>query len=369
MTARGLETLGGSGMRRLLLSRKAVSTTVLVLFLVAGGLVATIGLAAASGRSLTVSPSDNLQSSQPVAVTGTGFTHRSLGAVLECNLTQGEPLYSFTFHGVPQTVPVGCTRPKRTRTSASGVLGPLSLDVVTGTLGAADAGTDSAGNPASVDSALYPCPPTTAQIAAGASCVIEFRDNRGQVATTPVSFFDQGGTTTTVTPCELPVTGIGTNPNLTPPGTPTLTMSPGACLVGGTVVSLTGSGDVANSVGSFLECNSDPDQPTVDLLGHPIPVSCSNPIAQTPGPGLVTTLSNGGLGPYDFTIVQGVVGPPSAPTACTTDSSGGSPIADAADYPCPPTPAQVAAGDICLIDFHDAGGDVVSVPIYFASSP
>jgi hypothetical protein len=360
-------------MRRLLIGGKAFTATGLVLFLVAGGLVATVGLAAASGRTITVSPSSDLQPGQQVTLRGKGFARLSLGAILECNITPGEPVYAFILHGDSQTVPVGCTSPRRKRTSSRGVLGPVNLTVETGTLGAADPGMDSAGNQAATDSALYPCPPTADQIATGGSCVFESSDNRGQLATIPVTFFTSGGTTSTTTTTQVgcdpsPVTVTGTNPSLTPPGTPTLTVNPGTCLVGGTIVSLTGSGYVANSLGLSFECNSDPDQPTVDIGGGSIPVSCSNPYT-APGTDLITTSSTGALGPAPFTVIQGVVGPPCDPNACTTDSSGGSPTADAADYPCPPTPAQVAKGDHCEIVVGDAGGDSVEVPISYDTLP
>jgi hypothetical protein len=51
---------------------------------------------------------------------------------------------------------------------------------------------------------------------------------------------------------------------------------------------------------------------------------------------------------------------------CTgTDSTGGNPYTDAAGYPCPPTAAQQAAGDTCVIAVGDTGGDQVTVPISF----
>jgi hypothetical protein len=40
-------------------------------------------------------------------------------------------------------------------------------------------------------------------------------------------------------------------------------------------------------------------------------------------------------------------------------------MSDAVKYPCPPTPAQVAAGATCTLSFGDESGDQVSVNIGF----
>ena len=42
-----------------------------------------------------------------------------------------------------------------------------------------------------------------------------------------------------------------------------------------------------------------------------------------------------------------------------------SPYTDAAEYPCPPTAAEQAAGDVCVISVSDTGGDRITVPISF----
>ena len=44
-------------------------------------------------------------------------------------------------------------------------------------------------------------------------------------------------------------------------------------------------------------------------------------------------------------------------------------MSDAAAFPCPPTPAQVAAGNLCEITFTDAAGSATSTPIAFVASP
>ena len=76
------------------------------------------------------------------------------------------------------------------------------------------------------------------------------------------------------------------------------------------------------------------------------------------------------------TIIYGVTGPPCGkpayaltPTCPTADSSGGDPATDAANYPCPPTAAQIAAGDVCTLSFGDSGprrgGQTQTVPISY----
>ncbi|MGH9017114.1 MAG: hypothetical protein ACRDY1_05125 [Acidimicrobiales bacterium] len=169
-------------------------------------------------------------------------------------------------------------------------------------------------------------------------------------------------TTTTTQPCAAQsVTATG--------GSATMTADPGTCIVDGTVVSLTGSGFTSGSVGTFLECSSDANQPTVMFEGSPIPISCTNPLSTNNGPGITTVSSTGTIGPVNFKVATGTVGPPCGPNECAgvsaTDSSGGSPFTDAANYPCPPTPAQVTAGDSCQILFGDLANDAVEVDLQF----
>ncbi|MGH9018224.1 MAG: hypothetical protein ACRDY1_10805, partial [Acidimicrobiales bacterium] len=311
-----------------------------------------------------------------VHVSGTGFAHRTRGALLECNLLSGQPTTTVSIASVSRSVPVGCTEPAAVRTSSSGTLGPRSFTIQVGTLGSWESGIDSAGNPSTLDSAGFPCPPTAAQQSEGDACGIVYIE-RNLSLTRSISFRSATGPTTTTTvtsttvpvstttqPCDpVPATATATS------GSGTLTVDPGTCLVNGGVVSLTGSGFADDSPGTFQECNNDPNQPTVSFDGNPIPVSCTNPLSSTQGPGVVETSSTGDLGPSDFTVDTGTVGPPCGPSQCTgasaTDSSGGNPVTDAAAYPCPPTPAQMAAGDTCVITFHDNASDAVTVPISF----
>ncbi|MGD0379017.1 MAG: neocarzinostatin apoprotein domain-containing protein [Acidimicrobiales bacterium] len=152
-------------------------------------------------------------------------------------------------------------------------------------------------------------------------------------------------------------------------GNPTLSASPDTGLSNGSVVTVTGSGFAKNSAGNVLECNTDPSQPTV-MDGAPIssaiPVSCTAPSYSK----LVTTSSKGAVSTTD-TIVEGTTGPPcgaspAAVTCPTTDSAGNSPTTDAAAYPCPPTPAQQAAGDTCELTYGDQNNDSASAIILFA---
>jgi hypothetical protein len=76
-----------------------------------------------------------------------------------------------------------------------------------------------------------------------------------------------------------------------------------------------------------------------------------------------------------FTIASGTTGPPCgvaaylAATCPATDSAGQTPSADAANYHCPPTAAQIAAGASCVLAFGDAGGKQGTVNISFVPAP
>lgn len=138
----------------------------------------------------------------------------------------------------------------------------------------------------------------------------------------------------------------------------TLVVSPSTNLTNGQTVTVSGSGFAHNSTGAILECNSDTGQPTVVVAGNPVPVSCTNPLSA-----ITTTDKSGNLAAKTFTVHTGTVGPPTT----GTDSSGGSATTDAAKYPCPPTAAQIAAGDACVITFGDAANDDVSQNISFTA--
>ena len=122
---------------------------------------------------------------------------------------------------------------------------------------------------------------------------------------------------------------------------------------------------------SIEQCNSDPTQPQILFLGNDIPVSCS-PLA-------LTSISSTGKLAGSKKVVTGTVGPPttaSAPTCTQTVpstsvitgcSTSGSGTTDAAKFPCPPTTAQQASGDTCVLAIGDQAGDRAVGTILFGS--
>jgi hypothetical protein len=161
--------------------------------------------------------------------------------------------------------------------------------------------------------------------------------------------------TTTTQPCTGPAseTVSGTSGGT---GSVSVTMTPGSCLVSGTVVTITGTGFVDSSEGAVLECNASSTQPTVMYLGNAIPISCTNPTAD------IASTSKTGTFSTTFTIQEGVTGPPCGTcSGAPTDSTGGSTVSDAANYPCLPTdPAGT-----CNITYGDLGNDSVEIPLSF----
>ena len=137
----------------------------------------------------------------------------------------------------------------------------------------------------------------------------------------------------------------------------TLQVTPSTSLTNGQSVAVSGSGFTASATGAVIECNNDPGQPTITVLGNAVPVSCSNPLLH-----IKSTDTSGNLASFSFTVVTGTVGPPGT----GTDSGGGSAATDAASYPCPPTAAQVTAGDSCVIAFGDTSGDKGTSDISFS---
>jgi hypothetical protein len=138
-----------------------------------------------------------------------------------------------------------------------------------------------------------------------------------------------------------------------------LTVTPNSNLSNNQTVSITGSGFAESSTGAILECNSDPNQPTVTFAGNQVPVSCSSPLSN-----LVTTTSSGSLNAVNFKIITGTVGPPNN----SIDSASNPASTDAALYPCPPTAQELAQGYYCEITFGDAANDNVSVKLNFVSA-
>jgi hypothetical protein len=318
-------------------------------------LLGVSAVSAARAPSLSFVPNMEISGPQAVIITASHFDKRTMGGLSECNITPGEPTILDETTG--QQEPVGCQAFSPIKTTEKGALPKkrLGYGIATGVLGPPASGIDSAGTDAATDAQNYPCPPVATQIASGAECQMVFTTIKGQSADEVINFYFESTTTTAVPPifdCDpIPTTDSG--------GSPTVVATPGTCLQSGDLIHVTGSGLAPNSTASLTECNADTDQPTVVWLGTAVPVSCS-PIV------ILTTTSGGTLSTSaTFTVLTGTVGPP----ATGTDSSGGSATADAADYPCPPTPAQEADGVDCVLHFGDLAGDQAEVPLSFGDSP
>jgi hypothetical protein len=336
-------------------------------FIVGGVLVGAAAVASATGPAITLAlvPPTGMSNTAPFSaplVEGTGWVPGSQPWVIECSVGTGEPTMPVTVQLTNKTttsltLPIGCSVPKRvaTKVTSNGDLPVTSFLVVAGTVG--PPGPGSAGTAAP----NYPCPPYADQAGTN-SCEIEVLDQNGNSASQPITFATNSTpntttttppTSTTTAPCNpvngtitAPITGVtkGT-------GTATADQSGGAaptsnpqavtCLLGGDTVSVAASGLSVGNNGdaSILECNSDPNQPTVTFLTAKIPVSCTNVTKY-----LITMTSNS-VPATTFTIVQGITGPPTT----GVDSAGNQATADALNYPCPPTAAQIAIGDQCVI--------------------
>jgi hypothetical protein len=182
-------------------------------------------------------------------------------------------------------------------------------------------------------------------------------------SSTTTSTTAAGGTTTTTVPCNPAPTSSG--------GSPSLTANPGTCLNGGTPIAVTGSGYDPNSIGILLQCNNDPSQPSVAL---PAPVSQTVPVSCT-GIAIANAIpTKTGSFSATWNTIAGTTGPPCGKAGdlaatCPADTSGGDAATDAAAYPCPPTPAQLAAGVSCTLAFGDEAGKTATVPISFVPAP
>jgi hypothetical protein len=176
-----------------------------------------------------------------------------------------------------------------------------------------------------------------------------------------------GAATTT-----LSLTATGRTCNDTNPSAPIC-----SGMAAGDVVKVSGTGFSPGALASIVQCNSDPAQPVIFFLGNDIPVSCS-PLA-------IVTIPSKGATKGDLsgthTLTTGTVGPPltgqpttcnqvvpstSTITACTTSTNAAT---DATSYPCPPTPAQQAAGYTCVLAIGDQAGDRAIGTILFGTEP
>jgi hypothetical protein len=372
-------------MRRATSQRKRFEVAGLAALVVGAVLLGTAVIVSASSSSqvndcqnasctITVSPDSGLISNGRVLVEGAHFARHAHGALVECNMDPAAPTVAIPDNKHDKirsfgSLPVGCTAPEQVPVTVKKNGGfALSLTITTNTIGPPAAGTDSAGGSAAADAADYPCPPTQTQSDEGVSCAIVFRDTvgRGKKMTNETAseaiHFEAQATTTTVTsttttnPACTSIPTAGSGFNMKKGTVATVTVDPGSCLLNGTVVTITAEDLAPSSVGTLAECNSDPTQPTVSYLGATFPVSCSKPV-------LFSTGADGGIpsASQSFNVVEGTVGPP----VVAVDSGGNSSTADAADYPCPPTQAQVSAGDTCEINVTTVAGDKVNVPIFF----
>ena len=143
---------------------------------------------------ITVNPGTCLKGRETVTITGSGLTPSSPGGLAECNDASGQP--TVTVAG--NQVPVSCTNPvaQAVMTSSDRSLNTTFV-VITGITGPPASGTDSAHTQALNDARSYPCPPTAAQAAAGATCNIAFGDASGDQVSIPISFVPNVAPTST----------------------------------------------------------------------------------------------------------------------------------------------------------------------------
>jgi Neocarzinostatin family len=317
-----------------------------------GGLAAALALSAtpwpgvAAGQpapTITVAPAGGLLSGQQVTVTGTGFSAPNPvpGEIVECNTTPGQPTVGFA----QGSLAVGCS-PGLAGFGGFGFQGgypvlpqpdgtlSATLVIATGIIGPPQLGIDSAGHNPAADAANYPCPPTSAQQAAGAVCTVGFQDLNGNAVSTTVTF----GTPITTTP--------------------TASASPASGLSSGEHITVSGTGFTPRSPVVVAECNVTPGEPTNPLSSLPLgctnpQLPATNPLVPAPGrgafpspPGLPLTSPTGALDTI-ATVQEGNV--------------GGS--LQSASYPCPPSAANVAAGGACKLVVEDAAAERVDVTL------
>ena len=206
-------------------------------------------------------------------------------------------------------------------------------------------------------------------VVAGLAGVLTFATAAGAKKTTTTTTASTTTTTvpptTTTTPSTVPCTPA---PASATSGAATLTLTPGTCLNGGTSIAVTGSGFDPGKLGTFVQCNNAAGQPTVALpapINETLNVSCTGIVISK----AITVPASGDIS-ATYIAIAGQTGPPCGtgffPATCpATDSSGGAPATDAANYPCPPTAAQLAAGASCTLAFGDEGGAAVTVPISY----
>lgn len=148
--------------------------------------------------------------------------------------------------------------------------------------------------------------------------------------------------------------------------TPTLTVTPSSGLLNGQLLSVSAAGFPPQVEVGLAECSNVPGQPTMNVEGITLGVSCA---VSTFGPSYPFNnqafLSTSVTGDLDtpYVVHTGIVGPP----ILGIDSAGRNSADDAAQYPCPPTAAQQAQGDGCNLGIADFNGNRAVVPLSFAS--
>lgn len=199
--------------------------------------------ASAGGATISVTPSTGLTDGSVVSVSGSGFS--GAGAITQCSTAAGQPTISVAGNAVP----VSCSNPLSKLVSFSGgALAATSFTVHTGTVGPPSTGTDSAGHDAATDAALYPCPPTTAQQAAGATCTVTVGDSAADAASQVLGF--AGGSTPS--PSATPTHSASTS---APTSTPAITVSPSSGLKNAQSVTVSGTGFPHNDSLAVIECS------------------------------------------------------------------------------------------------------------------
>jgi len=143
-------------------------------------------------------------------------------------------------------------------------------------------------------------------------------------------------------------------PAPSPGGTPRIFLSSNSNLINQQTIFITGTGFAPNAFGSLVECNLASGQPLSSVGSPPLPVGCTSASAEQ-----FTADASGSFSTLFFRVHAGNIG------AWQTglDSQGDPAATSAAAFPCPPTPAQVAAGVSCGIEAEDSSGSHVAVPI------
>lgn len=141
--------------------------------------------ASSGATTMTVTPGTCLRNGTTVTITGSGFAPNSPGGLAECSGASGQPTISVA----GSQVPVSCTNPlaQPVSTASTGALA-TTFTIATGVVGPPAQGADSTGGQASASARSYPCPPTSAQAAAGATCTISFGNAAGDQVSVPIEF-------------------------------------------------------------------------------------------------------------------------------------------------------------------------------------